>query len=276
VALSPTQERGTAARFKLSAEDVAVAYSNRSSGSVSFAIDGLSFSITEGEFVSIVGPSGCGKTSLLRVALGLVPLIRGTLAINGKLVTGPGTDRAMVFQQSTLLPWRTVVDNVSYGLELRGIPKREAAARARKFTTLVGLSDYNDSYPRELSGGMQQRVNLARALATEAEVLLFDEPFASLDAQTREHMQREVQDIWALARTTALFVTHDIKEAIYLADRVVVLTARPARVREIFTIDFPRPRPLDIKRSPEFLDREAAIWTLIEEEASRQLAKSRT
>ena len=205
-----------AGAIKLNANDVAIAYVNRRPRDISFAIDGLSLSVLEGEFVSIVGPSGCGKTSLLRGTLGLVPFSRGTLAINGNPVTGPGTDRAMVFQHSTLLPWRTVVDNVGYGLELRGVPKAETRERAKRFTKLVGLSDYNDRYPRELSGGMQQRVNLARALATEAEVLLFDEPFASLDAQTREHMQREVQDIWALSRTTALFVTHDIKEAIYL------------------------------------------------------------
>jgi NitT/TauT family transport system ATP-binding protein len=263
-----------AGAIKLHAEDVAVAYVNRRSRDLSFAIDGLSLSVAQGEFVSIVGPSGCGKTSLLRGALGLIPLSRGTLTINGNPVTGPGTDRAMVFQQSTLLPWRTVVDNVGYGLELRGVPRAETRKRAKRFTKMVGLSDYNDRYPRELSGGMQQRVNLARALATEAEVLLFDEPFASLDAQTREHMQREVQEIWALSQTTALFVTHDIKEAIYLADRVIVLTARPARVREIFTIDLPRPRGLEVKRSPKFLDCEAAIWTLIEDEASHQLARS--
>jgi NitT/TauT family transport system ATP-binding protein len=263
------------ARIKLRADDVAVAYRSRHSGSVSVAIDGLSLTVTEGEFVSIVGPSGCGKTSLLRVLLGLITASRGTLTVNGKIVTGPGTDRAMVFQQSTLLPWRSVLDNVGYGLELRGVPKEEVVARAKKFIELVGLGGYTYSYPRELSGGMQQRVNLARALAAQAELVLFDEPFAALDAQTREHMQREVQDIWSLAQTTGIFVTHDIKEAIYLADRVIVLTARPARVLETFVVDFPRPRQLDVKRSPEFLKTEAAIWSLIEQEARSQLANAR-
>jgi NitT/TauT family transport system ATP-binding protein len=273
--ISPSARKEPAARAKLLANDLAVSYSSRARN-VSVAIDGLSLTVNAGEFISIVGPSGCGKTSLLRVVLGLVPASRGTLIVNGRRVTGPGTDRAMVFQQSTLLPWRTVLSNVSYGLDLRGVPKAEATARARRYIDLVGLADHHHSYPRELSGGMQQRVNLARALATESELLLFDEPFAALDAQTREYMQREVQDIWSLARTTAIFVTHDIKEAIYLADRVIVLTARPARVRESIVVDFPRPRPLEIKRSQAFLDHEAMIWSLIEEEASKQLIKTRS
>jgi len=184
-------------------------------------------------------------------------------------VTGPGSDRAMVFQQASLLPWRTVLGNVQYGLELRKHARADAQRQAERFIRLVGLQGYEQSYPHEISGGMQQRVNLARALASDPSVLLMDEPFAALDAQTRELMQAELLKIWTTARKTVVFITHQINEALYLADRVVVMSARPGRVKGTFDIAFPRPRPLNLKRDPAFLQLEDAIWQLVEETPER-------
>jgi NitT/TauT family transport system ATP-binding protein len=175
----------------------------------------------------------------------------------------------MVFQQPSLLPWRTVMGNVMYGVELLGVPKAEVRSRAQRFVEMVGLEGFAESYPLELSGGMQQRVNLARALAVDPEVLLLDEPFAALDAQTRETMQHELLRIWSQTRKTALFITHDIVEAVYLADRVVVFTARPGRVKEILTVDLARPRDLRVKRDPRFIEIERRIWESIREESAR-------
>jgi NitT/TauT family transport system ATP-binding protein len=229
----------------------------------------VTLDVGNGEFVAIVGPSGCGKTTFLNAVDGLQPISDGLLTLNGRPISKPGPDRAMVFQQASLLPWRTVLGNVVYGLELQGrLPRAEARARAQAFIDLVGLQGFESSYPLELSGGMQQRVNLARALATDPDMLLLDEPFASLDAQTREFMQLELLKIWAQTSKTALFVTHDIKEAIYLADRVVVFTARPARVKQVLDIDLPRPRPLRVKREPRFVEYEDLVWMSIEEEVA--------
>jgi NitT/TauT family transport system ATP-binding protein len=217
--------------------------------------------------VAIVGPSGCGKTTLLNAVDGLQPISGGALELNGKPITGPGPDRAMVFQQPSLLPWRTVLGNVIYGLELQGrTSRKERTERAGELIRLVGLGGFEHAYPTELSGGMQQRVNLARALATDPEMLLLDEPFAALDAQTREFMQRELLRIWGETRKTALFITHDIKEAVYLADRVLVFTRRPGRVKQCVEVELPRPRELRIKRDSRFLEYEDQIWNSIEEE----------
>jgi NitT/TauT family transport system ATP-binding protein len=223
--------------------------------------------VRPGEFVSIVGPSGCGKTTFLNAVDGLQPISGGQLELNGTPISGPGPDRAMVFQQASLLPWRTVLGNVAYGLEMQGrLPKPERLSRARAWIKLVGLEGFEEAYPTELSGGMQQRVNLARALATDPDMLLLDEPFAALDAQTRELMQRELLRIWAQTRKTALFITHDIKEAVYLSDRVLVFTRRPGRVKACVEVDLPRPRELAIKRDRAFLEYEDSIWRSIEEE----------
>lgn len=229
----------------------------------------VTIAVAEGEFVAIVGPSGCGKTSLLNIVAGLLPYEDGTVAIDGKTVRGPGVDRAVVFQHSSLLPWRTIAGNVRYGMELqRRFPKSEVDSRTARFIRMVGLSGFERAYPSEISGGMQQRVNLARALAADPEVLLMDEPFAALDAQTREFMQAELLKIWAQAKKTVLFITHQINEAVYLADRVVVMSARPGRVKEIFDVGFGRPRTLALKRTPGFLEVEDRIWKLIEEESA--------
>jgi NitT/TauT family transport system ATP-binding protein len=232
------------------------------------ALSDVSFSVNDGEFMAIVGPSGCGKTSLLNIVAGLLPYEEGSVSIDGKRVAGPGIDRAVVFQQSSLLPWRTIARNVRYGMELqRRFDAATMDQRTDQFIKMVGLTGFERHFPSELSGGMQQRVNLARALAADPTVLLMDEPFAALDAQTREFMQSELLKIWAKARKTVLFITHQINEAIYLADRVVVMSARPGRVKDIFTVPFDRPRHLSLKRDPQFLQIEDKVWQLIEEES---------
>src|SRR5258706_4211999 len=231
------------------------------------AVDGVDLEVRDGEFVAIVGPSGCGKTTFLNAVDGLIPIAAGSLALDGREITAPGRDRAMVFQQPGLLPWRTVMGNVLFGVEAQGtMTKSEAVERARQQVDLVGLAGFEDAYPLELSGGMQQRVNLARALLTDPEMLLLDEPFAALDAQTRETMQLELLKIWSKTKKTALFITHDIKEAIYLADRVIVFTRRPGRVKTVVDIGLSRPRDLRIKRDPQFLTYEDQIWESIQEE----------
>ena len=217
---------------KLAARGVRIHYWKERSGQPFLAVDSVDLEVRSGEFVAIVGPSGCGKTTFLNAVDGLLRISSGDLTLNGAAIRGPGHDRAMVFQQASLLPWRSVLRNVTYGLELQhSCTRDEARRRGEKFIKLVGLEGFEDSFPLELSGGMQQRVNLARALATDPDILLLDEPFAALDAQTREFMQLELLKIWSQTRKTALFITHDIKEAIYLADRVVVFTARPGRVK---------------------------------------------
>lgn len=254
---------------KLRAIDVCLEYVNRRTGKRLLALDRVNLDVYPGEFVCIVGPSGCGKTTFLNAVDGLLPITSGTLSLDGAAIKGPGRDRSMVFQQASLLPWRTVLGNVIYGLEIQGWRRKAAIERGREFVQLVGLGGFEDAYPSELSGGMQQRVNLARALATDPEMLLLDEPFAALDAQTREFMQAELLKIWSKAKKTALFITHQINEAIYLADRVIVFSARPGRVREVIEIDLPRPRPLRVKRDLAFLKYEDAIWEIIEEEVRK-------
>jgi len=234
------------------------------------ALSDVSFSVDDGEFMAIVGPSGCGKTSMLNIMAGLLPYEEGDVLIDGKKVFGPGIDRAVVFQHASLLPWRTIAGNVRYGMELqKRFDEAKMKERTDYFIKLVGLSGFERHYPSELSGGMQQRVNLARALAADPVVLLMDEPFAALDAQTREFMQAELLKIWSKAKKTVVFITHQINEAIYLADRVVVMSARPGRVKDVFDVPFSRPRNLSLKRDPQFLALEDSVWKLIEEESER-------
>ena len=232
------------------------------------ALADFTLTVAEGEFICVVGPSGCGKTTVLRIVAGLEKPTSGTVNIR------PSADanrpqNAMVFQEHGLFPWMTVEDNVAYSLEMRGVDKRERRERVAFFLDMIGLTRFRRHYPQQLSGGMRQRVSLARALMADPEILLMDEPFAALDAQTREHMQAELLKIWAEARKTVLFITHQINEAVYLADRVAVLSGRPGHVKDIFPIPFGRPRPLSVKRDPQFLAIEDAIWRLVEEDPER-------
>jgi len=234
------------------------------------ALHDINLSIRANEFVCIVGPSGCGKTTLLNIVAGLIAMDDGQVVIDDHCIDGPGPDRAVVFQSSNLLPWRSVLQNVVYGMELqKRFSARERRERALYFTRLVGLAGSENKYPSELSGGMQQRVNLARALATDADVLLMDEPFAALDAQTREFMQAELLRIWSAANKTVLFITHQIDEAVFLADRVFVFGIDPGRLRDQLVIPFDRPRPLSLKRDPAFVRITDGIWTTIMEETNR-------
>jgi NitT/TauT family transport system ATP-binding protein len=236
----------------LSLRGIGVTYALARTGAELTATVGVDLTVARGEFVAIVGPSGCGKTTLLNLVAGLLHDYRGEAHFGGRRIDGPGRERAVVFQSPSLLPWRTVHANIAYGLELQGAPRAEIERRVDRYLRMVGLQGFAGSYPRELSGGMQQRVNLARALAVEPELLLLDEPFSALDALTREAMQVELQAIWLQTRATALLVTHQIDEAVFLADRVVVLSARPGRIVADVAVDLPRPRDVRIKRSVEF------------------------
>ncbi len=230
------------------------------------ALQGFDIEVYEGEFLSVVGPSGCGKSTFLNVLLGLIKPDSGELTLNGRRISGPGTDRAMVFQEFGLLPWRTVQNNIELGLELKGVAVESRRSISARFVAMVGLAGFEGHYPHELSGGMKQRVGLARALATDPDVLLMDEPFAALDAQTRDLMQVELLRIWQEARKTVLFVTHQIDEAIYLSDRVVVMTKRPGRAKKIFAIDLERPRDYEMRVTPEFNDLKLEIWHALKDE----------
>lgn len=252
--------------LKLVAQNVSVEYHIARTNEQFVALDTVNLEVNEGEFVSFLGPSGCGKTTFLNAIDGLVPITRGEIRIDGQVVRKPGNDRAMVFQSSALLPWRTVMGNVMYGLEMQGRDNEASRRHAQDLITLVGLEGFENRFPNELSGGMQQRVNIARALVTDPEILLLDEPFANLDALTREFMQDQLLRIWSRTGKTAIFVTHNITEAIYLSDRVVVFTARPGKIKSMVPIDLPRPRPLEMKRQVEFLKYEDELWDLIKEE----------
>jgi NitT/TauT family transport system ATP-binding protein len=237
--------------------------------------DDISFEVRPSEFISLVGPSGCGKTTFLRILDGLIPRDEGEILLDGKAVIKPGPDKGFVFQDSSLLLWRTVIDNVILGPELQGVDKKEARKKAAHYISLVGLKGFEHHYPHELSGGMQQRVNLARALIVDPEILLMDEPFASLDAQTREIMQAELLKMWGETLKTVIFVTHQIEEAVYLSDRVVVFSARPTKIREIIKVDLPRPRSLEVKRSAKFLDLTGHVWSLIQEEVLKSMGREK-
>ena len=230
------------------------------------ALAGFGLEVARGEFVGLVGPSGCGKSTFLNIVLGLLRPDTGVIRIDGRPVRGPASDRAMVFQEFGLLPWRSVQANVELGLELRGTSAVERQRRAVELIHLVGLKGFERHYPHELSGGMKQRVGLARALATNPDILLMDEPFAALDAQTRDLMQAELLQIWEQSRQTVLFVTHSIEEAAYLSDRVVVLSARPGRRKAEFPVRLPRPRGYEMRLSPAFNELKLAIWSALKEE----------
>ncbi len=255
---------------KMAARGVRLDYFNERIGQTLQVLDGIDLSVREGELVSIVGPSGCGKSTFLAAVDGLINVDGGEIRVDGHVVTKPGSDRAMVFQNDSLFPWRTVQQNVMYGLELqRKMPKSAMIDRARSLVDLVGLKGFGDHFPHELSGGMRQRVNIARALAPDPQLLLLDEPFAALDAQTREFMQAELLKILERTRKTALFITHQIDEAIFLSSRVAVFSARPAKIKEVVDIDLPDERKLSIKTQKRFHELQDHIWKLIDEESAR-------
>ncbi len=265
-------------RVNLRARGVTIHYWVERANAAFLAVDGIDVDIQEGEFVAILGPSGCGKTTFINAVSGTQAISGGSLTLDGKSIEGPGPDRAMVFQQASLLPWRSVRDNVLFGAQMqRRLGREESARRADHLIKLVGLGGFEKAYPSELSGGMQQRVNLARALATNPRMLLLDEPFAALDAQTRELMQDELLRVWEEEKTTALFITHDIKEAVFLADRVIVFSARPGRIKREVQVDLPRPRGRETRRSDRFREIEDLLHDSIQEEvlaaAKRELAR---
>lgn len=233
------------------------------------AVHDLTLEIAEGEFVCIIGASGCGKSTLLNMFAGFSRPTSGRILLRGEPITGIEPRCGMVFQSYALFPWKTVRGNVEFGLKMKGVPAAQRRETAEYFIELVKLTGFADRYPTELSGGMQQRVTLARILAADPEVLLMDEPFAALDAQTRDLLQSELLRIWEQINTTVVFVTHAIDEAIYLADRVVVMTARPGLVKEIVEIDLPRPRELDLRNSPEFNHYRQQVWEALRDEVTR-------
>ncbi len=237
------------------------------------AIRDFNLEISEGEFIAIVGPSGCGKSTFLHMVGGFEPITEGELLVEGHPVAGPGPDRGMVFQEFALFPWRTVAENVAWGLEIQARSRSDRVAIVERLLAKVGLTHFRDHYPAELSGGMKQRVAIARTLAFEPRILLMDEPFGALDAQNRELMQEELQTIWNETRKTVIFITHDIEEAIYLADRVIVFTARPGRTKADIPIDLPRPRDLEVKKSKAYFDYRNQIWDLLRDEVLRARAE---
>ncbi len=235
------------------------------------ALEGIGFEVEDGEFAVLVGTSGCGKSTILRLVAGLIPPSAGRVLLDGRVVSNPGADRGMVFQTYTLFPWLTVQQNVEFGPRLRGAPAAERVELARRYLARVGLRGFEGVYPKELSGGMMQRVAIARALANDPAVLLMDEPFGALDAQTRALMAELLLRVWEEAAKTVLFVTHDIEEALFLGDRVFVMTARPGRIREEIRVPLPRPRTPDMLTSERFVALKRQVMDLIREEALRTM-----
>ncbi|MCI7596850.1 MAG: ABC transporter ATP-binding protein [Lachnospiraceae bacterium] len=230
------------------------------------ALNGVSLDIMENEFICVVGPSGCGKSTLLNIIAGLLEPTSGKVYCDGEEVVGTGTERGVVFQQYALFPWMTVKKNVMFGLNLKGIKGQEAEDIAMKYIKMVQLEDFINHYPKELSGGMKQRVAIARAYAVNPSVLLMDEPFGALDAQTRTQLQSELLETWEKERKTCFFITHDVDEAIILAQKVIIMSARPGRIKEIVDVDIPYPRTQETKLTPEFLELKNHIWSQVYQE----------
>lgn len=256
---------------KLWLRDITMTFRTRRGEEV-IAVDNLSLAVADREFISIVGPSGCGKSTLLRVAAGLVRPTSGDAFLDGRRITGPGADRGMVFQSYTLFPWLTVQGNVEFGPRLKAMSASERKGLAQEYIEMVGLQGFERSYPKELSGGMMQRVAIARALANNPEVLLMDEPFGALDAQTRAIMQELLVGIWQRTPKTILFVTHDIDEALFLGDRVYIMTARPGRIKQVLEVHLPRPRSFEVTTEAAFMDQKRAVLDAIKEESLKALS----
>jgi len=238
------------------------------------ALDGVSLEVKDREFMALLGPSGCGKSTLLYLLGGFLPVESGEISVDGKKVQGPGTDRGIVFQHFALFPWKTVRQNVLYGLEKQHVARPERARRAQAMIELVHLNGFEDSYPSQLSGGMKQRVAIARTLAVEPEILLMDEPFGALDAQTRALMHEELLAIMRRSPKTVVFVTHDVREAVYLADRVAVMSARPGRIKEIVDTRLPGGTNPEVQQSPEFAQKVEHLWQLVRDEAIKAQAQA--
>ncbi|MDR1778209.1 MAG: ABC transporter ATP-binding protein [Clostridiales Family XIII bacterium] len=259
--------------IELSARDLGLVYNIRRSkkdGGPSFleALKEVNLDVRKGEFLSIVGPSGCGKSTFLYILAGLIKKTTGAAFIGEEEITGPSLNRGIIMQQYALFPWRTIQKNVEFGLEVKKVPKAERRALAEKYIDLVGLSDFANRYPYELSGGMKQRIAIARALAFDPEVLLMDEPFAAVDEQTRGILHEELLRIWEKTSKTIVFVTHAIDEAIFLSDRVAVMTPSPGTIREIVDVSLPRPRSQEIKSDPEFARLRVKVWQLLQSETA--------
>lgn len=257
--------------IKVRAEDIKKFFpgrngKNRKNGGVE-ALGGVNLEVKDGEFLAIVGPSGCGKSTFLEITAGLIKPTCGSIYIDGKAINGTDHNRGIVFQGYALFPWRTVLGNIAYGLEEKGVPKKTRKEICQKYISLVGLLGFEDHYPYQLSGGMKQRVAIARALAYNPDILLMDEPFAALDAQTRETLQDEVLRIWDETRKTVLFVTHNIEEAVFLADRIAVMSARPGIIKKIIDVPLSRPRFEEQRTSQDFIKIRQEVGKLVREEA---------
>lgn len=235
-------------------------FGDKSGGSGVLALDGINLTVADNEFMTVIGPSGCGKTTLLRIIAGLIEPDDGEVLMDGSPVKGPGRDRAVVFQNFALLPWADVLKNVAFGLRLQGISKQEREERAMHYIQLVGLDGFEKNLPSQLSGGMQQRVGLARALCVNPEVLLMDEPFGAVDEQTRRLLQEQLIEIWEKERKTVLFITHSMEEAVLLGDRLALMGRRPGTIKEILDVPIARPRDRGVERSSEFVDIKENVW----------------
>jgi NitT/TauT family transport system ATP-binding protein len=259
-------QQAASSRGAIEIDDLCIRYRGRT------AVEGFNLSVAPGEFVCLLGPSGCGKSTLLNAVAGFVAPTSGRLAVDGAPVLGPGADRGMVFQQYSLFPWKTALENVAFGPRMQGFSRAQARARAMEYLELVGLSRHTNAYPATLSGGMQQRVGIARALVNHPSVLLMDEPFGALDAQTRLSMQENLLRVCAASGNSVVFVTHDVDEAVFLGDRVVVMSASPGRVLLDLATDLPRPRPDDLYALPAFVESKRQCLALIRAESRRALA----
>ncbi len=255
---------GNSAAVKVKIDNVVKKFNGRNGEMV--ALNGVNLDIHENEFITVVGPSGCGKSTLLNIIAGLHEPTSGKVYVDGKEVEGPGPERGVVFQQYALFPWLTVRKNVRFALEMRGVKGPEADQLVNKYLKMVDLEKFADHYPKELSGGMKQRVAIARAYAAEPKVLLMDEPFGALDAQTRTQLQTELLETWEKEQKTCFFITHDVEEAIILGQRVVIMSARPGRIKDIVDIDIPYPRTQETKMSPRFLELKNYIWSQVYQE----------
>ena len=249
---------------KLKIDNVVKEYNGNKGKTI--ALNGVSLDIKENEFICVVGPSGCGKSTLLNIIAGLLEPTSGAVYLDGEKIEGTGVERGVVFQGYALFPWRTVLKNVMFGLEMKRVPKAQAEEIAKKYIKAVGLEGFEHAYPKELSGGMRQRVAIARAYAADPEVLLLDEPFGALDAQTRVQLQSELLNTWEHEKKTCFFITHDVEEAIILAQRVIIMSARPGRIKRIVDIDIPYPRTQATKTDPRFLELKTEIWNEVYQE----------